>query len=56
MKPWPTVRLGEVLIEHDSSIPVSELAEVNLAGVYSFARGLLTRATNLITGLPLMIS
>ncbi len=43
MKPWPTVRLGEVLIEHDSSIPVSELAEVNLAGVYSFARGLFKR-------------
>jgi type I restriction enzyme, S subunit len=43
MKPWPTVRLGEVLKEQDSSVPVSELNEVNLAGVYSFARGLFKR-------------
>lgn len=42
-KPWPTVRLGEVLKEHDSSVPVSQLNEVNLAGVYSFARGLFKR-------------
>ena len=40
---WPKVKLGEVLTEYDSSVPASELAEVNLAGVYSFARGLFTR-------------
>ncbi len=43
MKPWPIVRLGEVLSEQDTSVPVSELTEVNLAGVYSFARGLFKR-------------
>jgi type I restriction enzyme S subunit len=43
MKPWPSVRLGEVLRAVDTSVPVSELNEVNLAGVYSFARGLFKR-------------
>lgn len=42
-KQWPKVRLAEVLEEHDSSVLVSELNEVNLAGVYSFARGLFKR-------------
>ena len=42
-KPWPKVKLGEVLKEHDNSIPVAELTEVNLAGVFSFARGLFKR-------------
>ena len=41
---WPKVRLGEVLVLHDTSIPVSQLGEVNLAGVYSFARGLFKRS------------
>ena len=43
MKAWPKVRLGEVLHEHDNSVPAAELTEVNLAGVYSFARGLFKR-------------
>ena len=42
-KQWPTVKLGEVLKEHDSSVPISKLNEVNLAGVYSFTRGLFKR-------------
>lgn len=40
---WPSVRLGEVLKLCDTSVPASQLAEVNLAGVYSFARGLFKR-------------
>jgi type I restriction enzyme, S subunit len=44
MRPaWPTVKLGEVLKEHDNSIPAAALPEVNLAGVYSFGRGLFKR-------------
>lgn len=43
MKPWPKIRLGEVLREQDNAIPVVELTEVNLAGVYSFGRGLFKR-------------
>jgi len=37
------VRLGEVLAQSDRAIASSELPEVNLAGVYSFARGLFKR-------------
>lgn len=40
---WPNVRLGEVLKLCDTSVPASQLTEVNLAGVYSFARGLFRR-------------
>ncbi len=38
-----TVRLAEVLAQSDRAIPSSDLPEVNLAGVYSFARGLFKR-------------
>lgn len=44
-KPWPMVALGEVLSDCDTSIPVSQLGEVNLAGVYSFGRGLFKRGS-----------
>lgn len=40
---WPIVQLSEVLRQEDTSVPVSELGEVRLAGVYSFARGLFKR-------------
>lgn len=40
---WPKVRLGEVLHLCDTSVPTSQLGEVNLAGVYSFGRGLFAR-------------
>lgn len=40
---WPTVRLGEVVRQRDSAVPVGELDRVNLAGIYSFARGLFKR-------------
>ena len=40
---WPMVKLGEVLRKVDTSVPVSALSEVNLAGVYSFGRGLFKR-------------
>lgn len=40
---WPTVPLGSVLGQSDRAIPSTELAEVNLAGVYSFGRGLFKR-------------
>jgi len=40
---WPKVRLGEVLRLFDSSVPSSQLTEINLAGVYSFGRGLFKR-------------
>ena len=40
---WPKVKLGEVLREQDNSVPAAELTEVNLAGVYSFPRGLFKR-------------
>lgn len=38
-----TVRLGDVLALSDRAVASSELPEVNLAGVYSFARGLFKR-------------
>lgn len=38
-----TVRLADVLAQSDRAIAASELSEVNLAGVYSFARGLFKR-------------
>jgi type I restriction enzyme, S subunit len=38
-----SVRLGEVLIPSNRAVPSSLLAEVNLAGVYSFGRGLFKR-------------
>jgi type I restriction enzyme S subunit len=40
---WPTVKLGEVLSLWDNSVPTSQLDVVNIAGVYSFARGLFKR-------------
>jgi type I restriction enzyme S subunit len=40
---WTKVRLGEVLRLFDSSVPCSQLTEINLAGVYSFGRGLFKR-------------
>jgi len=40
---WPKVRLGEVMALSKSAIPSAELPEVNLAGVYSFGRGLFAR-------------
>jgi type I restriction enzyme S subunit len=40
---WEVVKLGDVLQEYDNSVPAIELTEVNLAGVYSFARGLFKR-------------
>jgi type I restriction enzyme S subunit len=39
----PEVALGEVLHQCDTSMPSSDLTEVNLAGVYSFGRGLFRR-------------
>jgi type I restriction enzyme S subunit len=43
VKHWPRVRLGDVLTLRDSSVPVSALGDVRLAGVYSFGRGLFMR-------------
>jgi type I restriction enzyme, S subunit len=40
---WPTVRLGEVLRHHVEAVPVHTQAEFNMAGVYSFGRGLFAR-------------
>lgn len=40
---WPTVQLGKVLRQQNTAVSVSELTEINLAGVYSFARGLFKR-------------
>jgi len=40
---WPKANLSEVLRLADTSVPSSQLAEVNLAGVYSFGRGLFAR-------------
>jgi type I restriction enzyme S subunit len=40
---WPKVKLGEVLRIGDTSVPVAQLPEVSLAGVYSFGRGLFKR-------------
>lgn len=42
-KGWPLVKLGDVLAEVDTSIPVEKLGTVQLAGVYSFGRGLFKR-------------
>jgi len=40
---WPKVRFGEVMALSKTAIPSAELSEVNLAGVYSFGRGLFAR-------------
>lgn len=40
---WPRVRLGEVLDQVDNAVPTSQLDEIELAGVYSFGRGLFRR-------------
>jgi len=45
MSKWPVAKLGEVLKEHDNAVPANRLGEVNLAGVYSFARGLFKRGS-----------
>ena len=42
---WPNVKLGDVLRLYDNSVPVEELGEINLAGVYSFGRGLFKRGS-----------
>ena len=42
-KAWPLVKLGEVMGLSDTAIPSTELSQVNLAGVYSFGRGLFAR-------------
>ena len=39
----PTVKLGDVMSLTDTSVSTAELGEVNLAGVYSFGRGLFMR-------------
>jgi type I restriction enzyme, S subunit len=41
--PWRLVKLGDVLQEHDNSVGVARLSQINLAGVYSFGRGLFKR-------------
>lgn len=43
MNNWPKVKLGEVLKVYDTAVPVSKLTEINLAGIYSFGRGLFKR-------------
>lgn len=40
MKPWPKVRLGEVLRRVERFEPRDELTEYPFAGTYSFARGI----------------
>jgi type I restriction enzyme S subunit len=40
---WNVVRLGSAVVQIDRSIPSESLGEVNLAGVYSFGRGLFRR-------------
>jgi hypothetical protein len=40
---WPKVKLGKALKLSDTSIPVSQLTEINLAGIYSFGRCLFNR-------------
>lgn len=42
-KDWPRVRLGEVMALSSTATPCKQLAEINLAGVYSFGRGLFAR-------------
>ncbi len=39
MKPWPTVKLGEVLQRVERFEPRDELTEYPFAGTYSFAHG-----------------
>lgn len=41
--PWPQVRLGKVLALSIDAVPVDPTASYNIAGVYSFGRGLLQR-------------
>jgi type I restriction enzyme, S subunit len=40
---WPTVLLGEILHLAVDAVPVNDLPEFPIAGVYSFARGLFPR-------------
>ena len=40
MKPWPTVRLGEVLRRVERFEPREEFTEYPFAGTYRFARGI----------------
>lgn len=47
MSHWPRVKLDEVLRHIDRSVATSELREVNLAGVYSFGKGLFKRGAML---------
>lgn len=42
-KQWPKVKLGEVATQSDRAVPSAQLTEVELAGVYSFGRGLFKR-------------
>ena len=43
-KPWPTVKLGEVLRRVERFEPRDELTEYAFAGTYSFARGIFVGA------------
>jgi len=43
MKGWEVVPLGDVARQVDRAVPSESLGEVNLAGVYSFGRGLFRR-------------
>jgi type I restriction enzyme, S subunit len=40
---WSRVQLGEVMALSDTAVPSEHLGEINLAGVYSFGRGLFAR-------------
>jgi type I restriction enzyme S subunit len=42
-EPWPKVPIGRVLRQCDTSVPTGQLVEIQLAGVYSFGRGLFLR-------------
>lgn len=47
--PWPLAPLGEVLTLSNNSVPSVQLSSINLAGVYSFGRGLFKRGPILPT-------
>ncbi len=45
MNAWPLAQLGSVLQTHIDAVPSSQLATVNLAGVFGFGRGLFQRGS-----------
>lgn len=49
-KPWPRVKLGEVLLPVDRAVPANLLTEIDLAGVYSFGNGLFKRGKLAVAG------